>query len=374
MKIFNSSNAAQSCSQKNRGFTLVELLVVIAIIGVLIALLLPAVQAAREAARRSQCTNHLKQIGLAMHNYHSAMDAFPAGQSRLGTVSYYSTLLMSAPFYEQQSVYDQAVVLCTDPNPGTGKNTTPWNTVINTLLCPSDQYTRAVSGGRTSYAICVGDWADRSVNDRPNNPSATVFPNQRGVFVLGLQWNTVASVPDGLSNTVAFAERCVGESESSANTTLKGVLAQSVTNAILNPSPGNDNKTTLEAVFPNICKSKAAADRKSYISGVSVSSALGCRWADGRVQSSFSTILPPNSANCSNGNAFTARAMISASSYHSSIVNVLLADGAVKAVSDTIDCGTISDTTLLNLDGGKSNFGIWGAVGSVNGKESETLP
>ncbi|MDR1267957.1 MAG: DUF1559 domain-containing protein [Planctomycetaceae bacterium] len=278
---------------KKKAFTLVELLVVIAIIGVLIALLLPAVQAAREAARCSQCTNHLKQIGLAMHNYHLATDSFPAGQSMIGTVRYYSTLLMLTPFYEYQNIFDQANTspyFSQDPNPGSGTNISPWNTIIPTLLCPSDPNTR-ISGGRNSYAVCVGDWADRSIANRPDNPNATNFPNQRGIFVLGQQWNNVSSVPDGLSNTVAFAERCVGENNTSSSLNIKGGVATSVTDAV--SGINNDAKTTLEAVFPNICKAKAVTDKKEYISGVVVQPYLGLRWADGRLQSAFSTLLPP---------------------------------------------------------------------------------
>jgi prepilin-type N-terminal cleavage/methylation domain-containing protein len=361
-------------SYLNYGFTLVELLVVIAIIGLLIALLLPAIQAAREAARRSQCTNHLKQIGLAMHNYHSATDSFPAGQSVTGTVRYYSTLLMLAPFYEYQSVFDQANTspyFSQDPNPGSGTNTSPWNTIIPTLHCPSDPNIR-ISGGRNSYPICVGDWADRNIANRPDNPSATNFPNQRGIFVLGQQWNNISSVPDGLSNTVAFAERCIGESNTSTSRIIKGGVATSVTDAISNT--GNDAKVTLEAVFPNICKAKVATDKKEYILGVTVQPYLGLRWADGRLQSAFSTLLPPNSASCSSGDAVSGRGMNAVSSYHNNVINILLADGTVKAISETIDCGTITDTTILNLNGSKSNFGIWGALGSINGRESITLP
>ncbi len=143
-----------------RGFTLIELLVVIAIIGVLIALLLPAVQAAREAARRSQCTNNLKQVGLALHNYESSMGSFPPGsfgqslmdvgfcKSNNGT----SMFAMLLPFMEQTAVANSINFAL--PSWGVGVSSsgasahwgawqsTAYNTVINTYVCPSDLWGR----------------------------------------------------------------------------------------------------------------------------------------------------------------------------------------------------------------------------------------
>src|SRR5262245_46556126 len=157
--------------RRQSAFTLVELLVVIAIIGVLVALLLPAVQAAREASRRSQCSNNLRQLAIAMHNYHDVQLAFPINYRPVvsGTYSWMQAIL---PFIEQGALYNQITIGGTVSLPN---NTMVANTVIKTFRCPSDGLTRngmmtnASDGGGTKAvtnykASCGAAWTWVIVN------------------------------------------------------------------------------------------------------------------------------------------------------------------------------------------------------------------
>jgi len=190
---------AQSTRRANeRGFTLIELLVVIAIIGVLIALLLPAVQQAREAARRAECRNHLKQMGLALHNYHDQHRGFPPGvvadNDNLQD-GWHSAFAMLLPQLEQSTAYRQFDF------------ERPWRDPVNvaaagasiaTLLCPSSPGGQPDNSGPirslTDYAFCKGDRAWLCLANQP-----------RGMFDVNSHIRT-ASVTDGLSNTFAAGE------------------------------------------------------------------------------------------------------------------------------------------------------------------------
>ena len=227
---------------KRLGFTLVELLVVIAIIGILIALLLPAVQAAREAARRSQCSNNLKQLGLSLHNYHDAFKMFPSQSINRGwasgaSASYesgkldyknFSGLVSMLPYIEQQALYDQydfsscasyytrnTGVPMAGLDPIASGNAVLEATVLTALICPSDPggLLHSYSG---AYSIANSSAQPRRQGVKTNYDFSAVKVYQFNYwqrqsiqtrYMFGENSTaSVASVRDGTSNTVAMAE------------------------------------------------------------------------------------------------------------------------------------------------------------------------
>jgi len=208
-------------ASRSRAFTLVELLVVIAIIGVLVTLLLPAVQAAREAARRSQCSNHLKQMGLAVHNYHDTYGAFPPGNINFGSCCMsegYTTWTISLlPFIEQQALADRYNHNKTNESV---VNEFVRQQYVKTYVCPSDieprKLDRPESGPGAAYEYHPGSY--RGCGGRSdgsgwwdNYPQYTALPRSwKGVFhtVDGreLDCERFSSVTDGTSNTWLIGE------------------------------------------------------------------------------------------------------------------------------------------------------------------------
>lgn len=197
----------QPCSRDRRGFTLVELLVVIAIIGVLVALLLPAVQAAREAARRTQCTNHLKQWGLAMHNYHDTNLAFPVGISKGSPMPRHTWAIGLYPYMEQSPVYGQYrqdLGFFQAPNIVQSQTTGLMNVQFTPLFCPSNRkgFWRGDTYWRTRGNYVVNFGATRSTT-----ASIRSAPFRSNVF------SNMAEVTDGTSNTLMMAEIIMAEKD-----------------------------------------------------------------------------------------------------------------------------------------------------------------
>jgi len=372
-----SSNLA--FRKNTHGFTLVELLVVIAIIGVLIALLLPAVQAAREAARRTACCNNLKQIGLSLHNYHDTHFAFPAiagGRKDNAQYGYHPVWIWLMPFCEQEARYHYIV----DDQSGTtsAEYRAAIQEVIPYLCCPSapGAYTPSDpaynDAARTSYAASLGDTIAKTSAQWPlTTPAGDLYfdmaSNSRGFFGGQYRWGGFDKMADGSSNTITFCERNPALEAGPTGKEIRGNIAVST-----------------DPLVPSTCALTARTEKKFGSGVTSVNyGANGASIVYGiYANTAFQTVLPPNSFSCATANnSITSTFILSASSCHTGGVNGLFGDGAVRFISETISSVTPGSTILTTYTpaddpdevGGASPFGVWGALGSIDGGESSSF-
>ena len=362
----------------SRGFTLVELLVVIAIIGILIALLLPAVQAAREAARRSQCVNNMKQLGIAVQNFHDVNGVLPTMVNQTvfknsstptnpwpgGHWSRWSFLVAILPYVEEKPRYDFFMTNYL------GKQY-PWNTdsgskipfnsaKIPKFLCPSDeqfQYAERDRVGPTSYHANRGDYL-----------VADFWWECRGVFGTGGHTDLdFAAIKDGLSNTAAISECKLGR-----NSDRRPTLGFRRGTPLYNGAPPSICLATVGpgGLFTGNVGSRASTYRE-----------IGWSWSDGlHIYSGYFHMLPPNSPSC--GIWAETWELISASSFHPGGANVCMLDGSVRFVTDAVDAGNPAATVQTSSWWGGGNpqeymgpspYGIWGAMGtSRSGDQNPT--
>jgi prepilin-type N-terminal cleavage/methylation domain-containing protein/prepilin-type processing-associated H-X9-DG protein len=347
---------------RRSAFTLIELLVVIAIIGVLIALLLPAVQAAREAARRSQCINNMKQIGLALHNYHSTNDSFPGIygarnvsnpaeiRSTWGAWSAQSLLL---PYMEQRPIYDSCNFSLANRDTAAGQlqNQTAISTRVASFLCPSSPLPIGTDNGLkpgNNYFASVG--ASIAFNADPyNGMPASAFPN--GLFMINGPAIGIRDVLDGTSNTIAFGEWRTGDFDET-----KLSIPQDVINlrayppnsgwgsATLNYPPGlvQDFQTWLGQ-----CAGAAPSSTQGADPWKTNMSYLGQSWHQGMFGWTMGNVLLapnpryPNCRSCSWDGDWDCEGMYGLSSFHPGGANVLFGDGSVRFIKSTTNMRTM---------------------------------
>lgn len=404
--------------RSSTGFTMIEILAVVAIIGVLVGMLLPAIQASREGARRMSCSSNLSQIGLAVVGYHHAFDQFPvqlcgtdgsliAGQDNDRRLSIFVALL---PFMDNTSLanqigsahpkvlFDSTAGYADQPFSIQDANETVvenwpaggpepfkdqyrwWHVEPLGLRCPSDPGMGHPSMGRCNYAVSLGDGIVTSSTGalKEVNGTFVLAPEQsleteiamRGIFVPG-SVSKFSDVTDGLSQTILLGEICTGLGDRD-NRTDPVAVSLMKTAKLLRDVPLLVSKLGwLDPDRPRFWKSNAPFLTTGELS----SSKRGHRWADGMpLFTGFNTILPPNREIALALDREDSDGVLPLSSRHEGGVQICMADGAVSFVTDFIDSGDSNQPTIhagshpeaksKDAPAIPSPYGVWGAMGT----------
>ncbi|MBP89159.1 MAG: hypothetical protein CMJ64_20985 [Planctomycetaceae bacterium] len=350
-----------SVPRKQFGFTLVELLVVIAIIGILVALLLPAVQAAREAARRMQCSNNLKQIGLAFHNYHDTYGTFPISNgwsAHAGgwTRTMFTDKVRILPYVERNSEYDKLDMHGGDIYSGgwgPKGSAASLSGRLPVFNCPSNpnllgdgkaNFTYAINNGTSHYAPHRGPNAVEAGNGRHNGVAS--FRRAGGFGTVGSANENdpivnFASIVDGTANTALYSEFIiVSPTLGGQQTNLREIRQQ-----VWNWAQGaNTEQIRLS------CLGKDWSGRRDR----------GGSWSWGFIGfgSGYNHTMMPNEKACQSYNGqgdWYGTQLLSATSEHPGGVNMAMADGSVRFIVDTVEqdvywaAGTRAGSEALNL-------------------------